>query len=596
MGSWAWFQYMYPNYSLANISITKTEALDIAQRYLASQRHVDLNPFVQSIVFIVDDQTDRYLQRTLDFRQEMQFLKKHDFEIFFWLVRFFKENKKEEYRLTVSCATGEITGFIHTIDDSDARSYVDVQVAQQKAMDFLRSQFRINFDDYEFSSQITKKYDNRIDYAFTWQKKNAIINWYNPSDPNSLPGKARILMGATVSGDEVLIFSKNKLAVPDQFTRYVKRISDTGRNLFLVFKTFHLLIIAAATFFVILRRNHLVMHQMKRFSIVITAAMFCFNLLYNINDLQGILFQYNSTSSLASFMFRYVLDSIFYSFFTVVATLVICLAGESLHYEVAKSQKEGGILFYLRTTIFTRPVSQRIILGYLIAVIMLGIQAVAFQIGQKYFGVWREQRWLSQISTAYLPFLTTFIIGFNASVFEEITYRLFSISWGKRLFKSAVLASIVSSLIWGFGHSSYPVYPMWFRGLEVTCLGFFLSFIYLRFGLVSVIVAHYLFDVFWSSAPYFLGKSDPVYFYSCMAVLCLPWGVAVVAFVLNRKESECAFVWQLNKHQLFNLNVLNTFLAQKNFHGQQKAEIKKELIDHGWDIAVVETALDDKKS
>src|SRR5437867_2605698 len=103
-----WYQFSYPQFSSVNISIPRSQALKIAKQYLKEQRGVDTSPYTTAIVFVEDDKADRYLQKNLHFKGEQEFLHKNDFQIFFWLVRFFQENKKEEFRLIVSSATGEV--------------------------------------------------------------------------------------------------------------------------------------------------------------------------------------------------------------------------------------------------------------------------------------------------------------------------------------------------------------------------------------------------------------------------------------------------------------------------------------------------------
>ena len=58
--------------------------------------------------------------------------------MFHWIVRFFKENDKEEYRLSISSATGEITSFNHIIDDGDERLELTRDVARKRVIQHLR--------------------------------------------------------------------------------------------------------------------------------------------------------------------------------------------------------------------------------------------------------------------------------------------------------------------------------------------------------------------------------------------------------------------------------------------------------------------------
>ena len=104
-----WIQLSYSQFSIVDLSINKIKALNIAQNFLAENYRINNKEFKHAVVFITDDNADNFLQRTLGFKEEKEFVRKHDFDLFLWLIRFFKENEKEEFRLTVSASTGQIT-------------------------------------------------------------------------------------------------------------------------------------------------------------------------------------------------------------------------------------------------------------------------------------------------------------------------------------------------------------------------------------------------------------------------------------------------------------------------------------------------------
>src|SRR5208283_1178079 len=122
--------------------------------------------------------------------------------------------------------------------------------------------------------------------------------------------------------------------------------------------------------------------------------------------------------------------------------------------------------------------------------------------GYKYCGVWEELSWLAQASTSVVPAFTALVIGVQASFAEEAMFRLFAINLLKKYGLPTALAVFFSAVMWGFGHTGYAIFPMWFRGVEVTGIGILMGIFYLRFGLVTVIAAHFLIDSFLTSLPY----------------------------------------------------------------------------------------------
>jgi hypothetical protein len=182
-------------------------------------------------------------------------------------------------------------------------------------------------------------------------------------------------------------------------------------------------------------------------------------------------------------------------------------------------------------------------------------------------------------------------LGVTASLNEEVFFRLFGIAWAKRHLKNIIGCVVLSSLAWGFGHTQYPVFPVWFRGIEVSIVGLVFGFIFIKYGLIPVIVAHYLFDVFWGASAYILGKSHIFLFASSCFVLALPLAWAVTAFLVNKKEEKKEIKLILNKAQEFDLEMLKSFIAAQKSKGLSASEIARELIVHHWDSKLVELAI-----
>ena len=585
-----WFRLSYPQLEFVNFSIGRAKAAQIAVEYLRSRRE-DPARFRVATVFSADDEADRYLQYTVGFDGLIRFIQKHHFDLFYWVVRFFRENEKEEYKVFVSSATGEVIGFQRIIDDSAARAPLERDEARRKAVGFLKEQFRFDPARYAVKGDFVTILDNRSDFSFSWQKNDVQIPW----SPQENFGTGKLIISAKIAGQEILSFAKNAFLVPDQFNRYLARIQDTGKILSQGAYILTLALFTSAVFFMIVRRNHLATHMTKRFYIGLMSFSFILSLLAVFNQWQSVLFEYGTTGDFRVYLGQLTLQTLITALFISVAVIMPGLAGEALHCQVFREKKEGSFLYYLRSTFFSREAARAILLGYGVWIIMLGIQSVIIGLGQRYAGVWVEHAWMNNLSTAYLPFLAAFTLGFKASFTEELMFRLFAISFGKKVLGNTLAAVVISSLMWGFSHSNYPVFPMWFRGIEVTCLGLFLSWVYLRFGIIPAIVGHYLFDVFWNCAEYMLGVTRPFYFFSSLSVLLLPLAWAATAFFLNKKTELQPMRWRMTRHQFYNLEVLKTFFRQhpEAVRGKAPQQVIDEISCHGWDPAVVEAAMED---
>jgi hypothetical protein len=183
------------------------------------------------------------------------------------------------------------------------------------------------------------------------------------------------------------------------------------------------------------------------------------------------------------------------------------------------------------------------------------------------------------------------VIGVSASFSEEIIFRLFGISLVKKYLRSLILAILLTSVLWGMGHTLYAIFPVWFRIIEIGLLGIFYGIVFVRFGIIPLIVAHYLFDVFWCSSAYLLGQGPRCLFYSSVGLLGLPLALAGVAYCLNRTQQEKTVQNILDKTQKYNLEVLTVFVSAKKSQGHRKDSIREELLSNNWDHVLIELAI-----
>ena len=594
-----WLKFNYPQLTFTNFSVDRTQAVAIAQEHLRANGYADPGEFQAVAVFNMDELMDRYMQKTVGFDGLSRFIKEHDFDLFYWRVRFFKEKEKEGFNYIIDSAKGEITGYSHALEDTAARGTIEREEARAQAEAFLTKTFGFDPARYSLGSDLATIRDNRTDYFFSWYKQGVSIPW------SALPdsGTGKLIKSVLLTGDEILGFSKNSFLVPEQFNRDLDGRKEWSRNMLLGIRMIILALLTSGIYLILVRQNHLAMHATKKFYFGIMLFSFLLSLTTFFNQFEEILYSYTTTSSLQSFLWRSGINTVIAALFTTVTMLIPGLAGELLHAEASPNQPSGSFRHYIQSTFASRSVSEMIALGYFVCFIMLGIQSLLVKTGQTYLGVWVEYNWVNNFTTAFLPFLAAFTFGFKTSFSEEIMYRLYAINLGKKIFSKflpgkpgpvLIITCLLSSLIWGYAHSGYQIFPMWFRGLEVSCLGLFLSFIYLKYGIIPVIVAHYLFDVFWNCAGFIFGTSKPFYFYSSIGILLLPLMLAAAAFVLNRKETVRPLRWQLNKHQLYNVEVLKAYLNQhqSQFALKSPEQIKGEITSHGWDPAVADVALE----
>lgn len=588
LSAYSWFVFTYPQLTFINLTVDRNTALKIANEYVSSIEP-DLHEYKHAVTFNRSQSANRYLQKTIGFQKLNQFIKNYNFDLFYWSIEFFKEGDKEQYAVTISSRTGQIIGYAHQIEETAKIEIIPKPQAKIDAIEFLKNRFGFDPVNYEIKGDLTTIYDFRKDHTFAWQNNEVSIPWTESG------GTGKLVISITVSGDQVLRFNYNTFQVPDDFNRDLAKKGNISDNLSVVVNIFNTLFFISAVYYVVSRRNHLAMHTTKRFYILISIIVFLLSILGFFNTFESIVSSYVTTASYNAYLIRFFINALVGTLMSSFFVLMPGLSGELLHFEVFKDRRQGSFLRYIHSTFFSREVAKAVFLGYLVFIILLGMQSLLLKLGQNYCGVWVEYSWMTSLTTAYFPFLAAITLGFKASISEEILYRMFGISLGKKIFKNTAAAVIVSSLLWGFAHSTYPVYPMWFRAIEVSILGIFLSFVYLKYGFICVLVAHYVFDVFWHSTGYLFGEVHIFYLVSSIGVLILPLLFGIFAYLKNRSIEEKPMRWYLNKHQLFNVNILLTYLNthRLEFLGKPAQTIKEEIAENGWDFAVVDVAVED---
>jgi hypothetical protein len=582
LGAFLWILLALPRYQMIDLSINRHQAEDIAMAYINQKLGIDAKDYKRAIVFSVDEASDCYLQKTLGTSKAKEFIDKFKYDLFFWNIRFFKEKQKEELRVMVSSKTGEVINFSHAIEETAKRPFVDLDAARGHAIDFITRYYGYSPDQYVLHTEHTEKKENRTDYLFSWEIKNVEIPW----DIRYGGGKAKLLISVYVSGNEIFSFNKNQLTIPEAFNRYMEGLKQTGDNLMLGSSLLYLGLLTIAIMLLVNRKKFVIPQIVKPFYLCVGAFLFIGIILDVFNGYQRLIYYYSTSQSFLEYVLKDFISTCVGVFFMVLAFVLPGLTGETLRYEVNPQEKARGLLSPILSSFCSKPIALQIWVGYLVACAILGLQAVIFRVGYNYFGVWDELSWLTQSSTAIIPALGAFVFALHSSVAEETMFRLFAINLFKRYGLGASLAVFLSALMWGFGHTGYPVFPMWFRGIEVMLLGIAFGFVYLRFGFVTVLVAHFLIDAFRDSLQHLINFKISFDFISCLGVLILPLIFSLIAWALNRSTVERSWQPKFTPQQEFNYQLLKKICSLKTT--EELAVFKNELSLHGWDPVIVE--------
>ena len=250
----------------------------------------------------------------------------------------------------------------------------------------------------------------------------------------------------------------------------------------------------------------------------ISSAIF-FLLLLNILNYTPLFKNYYQTSQQYHvFFFNRILSEIQLYFQYILLFVVAALAGEAVSKEVWGKQK------LLCSDISEKWISlmQSSFRGICISLFGLGY-IVLFILTAKKLGAWYPlDEPYSNILNTKLPLLDPLLDGVFPAFSEETLSRLFAISFFLFVTKRKSLALIIPAVIWAFCHSWYLTSPVYLRGIELTVKGIIYGYIFMKFDIITVIMAHFSYNAILGSIP--LLRSDNLYIFSC--------GISVVGFIL----------------------------------------------------------------
>ncbi|WP_010271166.1 CPBP family intramembrane glutamic endopeptidase [Paenibacillus senegalensis] len=439
---------------LSRPTVTKEEAGRLAEQLVMSLEP-DYRITDTTVLFQTDKTLSAYLQQqklAQDYKQ--QYGDRHPVD--FWEIRISGEAAQPMWVLRVSMTIPEVTSWnklsssaIASSSTQDRRAAADAYLLEQ-GYDLSRFQL------------IPGSASN----LFVYESLDQQI------------GESVLELALKFTGDTISGFMPS-FSVPDNFKLWLAKEEALAGTMSWIALAGTFVINLAAIILVIINRKEVLFVRGIVFAIIFALIYF----IHTVNSLPGVSTQVSPQE--AAFM------NMFYIFFTfgLVALLAVAqyftaISGEQLW------RKEGWNSWpRWREAHFGREVFYAMGRGYLICLFILGVQQFLFLIAGVGFDSFAISDPTQSVHNLYIPALFP-LLAWMAAISEEIIYRLFAISAFKKLFRLPVIAIIISSIIWALGHTGYTIYPSYTRLFEVAVLGIIFGYMFLKYGLFTVIFAH----------------------------------------------------------------------------------------------------------
>lgn len=510
------YQRAFPEHTI-DFQVTRKEARDIALNFL-KKMDVDPGTKIHASAFEFDNTAKTFIEKEIGLEDADDLLTNH-FRIWRWTNRWFEPLNREEIFVGVT-PKGEITHFLHKIPEEAPADLLSIDEARRRSHQFLTQILQINPAEWEFIEDKTEVKPNRVDYRFTYKKKNVEI--YD----------ATYRFDVTVQGDEIGEY-REYLHVPEEWQRDYQCLRSLNATTATTADVFYIiLMLIIVTYFVIyLSRKQINIKTAVSFGLI----TFFLKFLTELNLLPLYKFHLDINQSMGAFYGNFFVGIFLQSLLLAVLITILTGAGELIYSRRYPDRIPLGRLFSLRG-LQTKHFFFSILAGITLAIIFMAFQTL-FYITAKKFGAWApaDISYSDTLNTAF-PWILILIGGFLPAVLEEFSFRLFAIPYIEKLLKSRLLAILIPALIWGFAHANYPNQPFWIRGFEVSVFGIIIGFIFLKFGILTVLVWHYMVDAIYSSM-LLLKTGKPYHVVSAsiaLGIILLPLLYNIIMYLKNK--------------------------------------------------------------
>jgi len=502
------YRKAFPAYDI-KFELTRAEARTEAERFL-SRQNIDLNGYRHAVIFDYDELSKIFIEKEVGLEEGSRLINE-DFPIWRWSNRWFRPLSREEFRVSLT-PNGKITSFEHVLPEEAPALRISVSAARKLCQEFLSTTMRMSPDDWEFLEEKTDQKPNRVDFIFTYKKKGLEI--FN----------ATYRLDVGVQGDQIGKYHEY-WKLPEQWLRSYQHMRSLNSTTALSADIFFLLLLIAAliVFIIHLGRKNVHFKTALWFGFVTFVLQF----VSQINELPVKIYAFDTNQSLGNYYGDYFIQTFIIALLYGLLVVVITGAGETL-YRRAHPDHCALPKIFSPAGIRTKSFLTNSIFGMTLAVVFIAFQTCFYLIAN-HFGTWSPAEvTYSDVLNTYFPWIFVLLIGFTPAVTEEFTFRLFAIPFIGQKTRSKILAVLIPALIWGFAHANYPNQPFWIRGAEVSLFGIFIGMIFMRFGILTVLVWHYTIDALYTAT--FLVRTGQPYL---VVTACLTAGLIILPVLYN---------------------------------------------------------------
>jgi len=499
--AWNIFPLAIPLVNL-DITLSRAEARTRAEADAAKQK-IAPEGAKSAVRFAHDSDTQNYVELEGGGKAAFGALVQGDlYAPYWWEVRIFKPGEVSEATIRFR-PDGGPNGFTRRVPETyvrdEASKALSADAARALAEERARSDWGVDLKPYTLLEQSQQvRATGRVDHAFVYQRPEML-------------GEARVRMRLAVAGDELIEIAPY-VHVPESFDRRFRELRSTNDTIAGIAG------IAAGLLYGLggcvlgvlwLARSHWLAGRPALVAGLVVGGLMA---AASLSGAPAAWFEFDTAQSTTTFWSRQVGLAVAIVLGGGLAYGLVFMAAESLTRRAFPWQPQLWRV-WSRDAASTRAVLGRTLGGYLFVPIELALVAVFYLVTNRWLGWWQPSEVLTDpnILSAVVPALMPIAISLQAGFMEECLFRavplalgsLIGAHFGRRGVGIAV-AFVVQALVFGAAHANYPGFPAYSRLVELVVPSMMWAAIFLRFGLLSTILLHALYDLSLFAIPLFL--------------------------------------------------------------------------------------------
>ncbi len=478
------------------------KADELAGRYQWGPEEYD-----QAASFSGDQQVQYYVELEAGGNEALrEMMQSGLYHPYIWTVRHYRSGESLE-TLVMFKPNGDPYGFSSRLPEDDPGASIPADSARTIAEDLARSEWQVDFSPYQLvESSEDVRLGGRTDHTFVYERTDEQI------------GQAFYRLQLTVAGDQ-LTGLQRLVKVPDAFDRRYEEMRSRNEMLSMFGMGIIVLLYGVVGIliglFYLLKQRYLLWRK----PLIWAAFIALLQVFMLVNRWPLMWMNYDTALSPTNFYLQRFLLFIGVFIGETLLLAVTFMVAESLSRKAFPHHAQFWKL-WRKEPASTPHVWGLTLGGYLWVPLTFAYVIGFYWVASRVLGWWSPSDVLFQpdLLATYFPWLSSIAISLHAGFWEETLFRAIPLAGavllGRRFGKTGVWlvgALILQALVFGAGHANYPQQPAYARIAELFVPFLFYGVIYLVFGLLPVIIAHFTVDVVWIALPLFVSTADGIW-------------------------------------------------------------------------------------